>query len=70
MSKREGLVVTEFVTPTGSRWSFGTAIPTTGTAKKGDMVWNTAPAAAGTLAWVCTAAGTPGTWKAVSGIAA
>ena len=29
----------------------------------GDVVYNIAPAAAGTIGWVCTASGTPGTWK-------
>jgi len=39
----------------------------TGTWRVGDIVWNTAPtgspAAAG---WICTTAGTPGTWKAIT----
>ena len=39
------------------------AAPTTGTWKVGDIVWNSAPASAGYLGWVCTVAGTPGTWK-------
>ncbi len=47
----------------------GTAAPATGTWQQGDLIWNSAPAAAGTLGWVCTTAGTPGTWKAISGIA-
>jgi hypothetical protein len=41
----------------------GTVAPTTGTWKKGDVVWNTSPAAAGFIGWVCVTAGTPGTWK-------
>lgn len=43
--------------------------PTSGTWAVGDIVWNTAPAAAGTLGWVCTTAGTPGTWRTFGGIA-
>jgi hypothetical protein len=39
------------------------AAPTTGTWKLGDIVYNTSPASAGYVGWVCTAAGTPGTWK-------
>ena len=39
------------------------ATTTTGTWAVGDIVWNTAPAASGNIGWVCTAAGTPGTWK-------
>lgn len=48
-----------------------TAAPTTGTWNQGDMVKNSAPAEAGTAGskyvvthWVCTVAGTPGTWLA------
>lgn len=70
MAKREELYVNITTFPNGVRHWQGSAAPTTGTAKKGDFVWNDAPAAAGTLGWVCTTAGTPGTWKAVSGIAA
>jgi hypothetical protein len=36
----------------------------------GDVVYNTAPAAAGTIGWVCTTAGVPGTWKTFGAIAA
>jgi hypothetical protein len=39
------------------------AIPTTGTWVVGDVVYNSAPASAGFIGWVCTVAGTPGTWK-------
>lgn len=45
---------------------YGTAAPTAGTYKDGDICWNAAPAAAGAAFWVCTTPGTPGTWKAVS----
>jgi hypothetical protein len=68
MTKREQLPVTEFLTPTGAVWDFGTAAPTTGTHKLGAIRWNTAPAAAGVIGWTCTAAGTPGTWKTVGTI--
>jgi hypothetical protein len=47
----------------------GTAAPTAGTYKRGDVVWNSQPAAAGTVGWVCTTAGTPGTWKTFGTIA-
>jgi hypothetical protein len=47
----------------------GSAVPTTGTWKLGDIVWNTAPASGGTPGWVCTVAGTPGTWKAMANLA-
>jgi hypothetical protein len=39
------------------------AAPTTGTWKLGDIVYNTSPASAGFIGWVCTVAGTPGTWR-------
>lgn len=48
----------------------GTAAPTTGTWVRGDRVWNTTPAASGTMGWVCTTAGTPGTWKTFGAISA
>lgn len=43
--------------------------PAIGAWTRGDIVWNTLPAAAGTLGWICTASGSPGTWKAIGGIA-
>lgn len=56
----------------GMRQYYGTAIPTgSGIAYvPGDIVWNSNVIAGGTLGWVCTTAGAPGTWKAISGIAA
>lgn len=50
----------------GARHFFGTAAPSAGAFAQGDIVWNTAPTAGGTLCWVCTASGSPGTWKTVS----
>jgi hypothetical protein len=43
--------------------TYGTAAPTTLTWRVGDIRWNTGAAAEGYVGWVCTAAGTPGTWK-------
>lgn len=40
-----------------------TSIPTTGTWRVNDIVTNGAPATGGYIGWVCTVAGTPGTWK-------
>lgn len=52
-----------------ARYQAATAAPTTGTYQQGDFVTNSAPAEAGValsryviLGWVCTVAGTPGTW--------
>lgn len=39
------------------------ASPTTGTNYVGDIVYNSSPASAGFIGWVCTVAGSPGTWK-------
>lgn len=39
------------------------AAPTTGTWKRGTVIYNSTPSSAGFVGWVCTASGTPGTWK-------
>lgn len=52
------------------KWFPGTAAPTTGAYNVGDMIWNTAPAASGNIGWVCTGAGSPGTWKTFGSISA
>ena len=48
----------------------GTAAPTTGYYKVGSIVYNTAPTAGGTIGFVCTAEGSPGTWKTFGAISA
>lgn len=50
--------------------TWGSAAPTTGTHKRGDIVYSTAPAASGFIGWVCVAAGSPGTWKTFGAISA
>jgi len=40
------------------------AKPTTGTWRVSDWVLNTAPGSTSPLGWICTVAGTPGTWQA------
>lgn len=47
-----------------------TSAPTSGTYQRGDFVRNSAPSEAGAggskyviFGWICTTAGTPGTWK-------
>lgn len=42
---------------------FSDAAPTTGTWAKGDIVFNNLPTAGGFIGWVCTTAGSPGTFK-------
>lgn len=46
------------------------AAPTTGTWRVGDIVYNDTPTAGGFIGWVCTTAGTPGTWKTFGAISA
>ncbi len=43
----------------------GAAAPVAGTWAVGNRVWNSAPAAAQPMGWICTVAGTPGTWRAM-----
>jgi hypothetical protein len=44
------------------------AAPSSGTYVTGDVVLNQAPTAGGKVGWVCTAGGSPGTWKAFGAI--
>ncbi len=46
------------------------APPVSGAFLVGDVCWNSSPTAGGNIGWVCTTAGTPGTWKAFGTIAA
>ncbi|MEZ0212424.1 MAG: glycosyl hydrolase family 28-related protein [Xanthobacteraceae bacterium] len=48
----------------------GAAAPTTGTWRRGDVVSNESPSAAGVPGWVCVTAGSPGTWRAMAALAA
>jgi len=50
----------------------GDASPQTGTGTwiQGDICYNTNVAAGGTVGWVCTTSGTPGTWKTFGTVAA
>lgn len=45
----------------------GTAVPTIGFWRKGDIVINTSPSASTPTLWVCTVSGEPGTWTALGG---
>jgi hypothetical protein len=54
----------------GKNIVYGTAAPTTGTWAVGDRMYHTAPSAGGFIGWVCTGAGTPGTWKTFGAITA
>ncbi len=45
-------------------------IPAIGTFDVGDKVYNDTPTAGGSIGWVCTVAGSPGTWKSFGSIEA
>jgi len=47
----------------------GSAKPTVGEYKKGDIVWNTDPKPTGYVGWICVREGTPGEWKPFGQIA-
>jgi hypothetical protein len=49
--------------------TFNSAAPTAGTWVRGDIVWKTSPSSGASPGWVCTAAGTPGTWTAMANLA-
>jgi hypothetical protein len=54
----------------GLRQMWFNAAPSVGTWLVGDIVWNTSASAGGFVGWVCTTAGTPGTWKTFGAISA
>ena len=41
----------------------GSEIPTSGTFRQGDIVWNENPVPTGYVGWICVRSGTPGEWK-------
>lgn len=52
-------------------WNFSvrtSAAPVTGAWRVGDTAWNSNPGAGQPPGWVCTTAGTPGTWKAMANL--
>jgi len=54
----------------GATRNYLTAAPGAGTWKRGDVVYHQQPSASGNMGWVCTTAGTPGTWKSWGTISA
>jgi hypothetical protein len=60
-----------YVMDNGKRVFYAAAAPTSSefTAVLGDIIWKTSPTAASTPGWVCTTAGSPGTWKAMANLA-
>jgi hypothetical protein len=53
----------------GKRFEVGSDAPSTGSYRKGDIVWNTEPRPTGYAGWICVREGTPGTWKLFGQIA-
>ena len=51
-----------------NRWQSNTGAPGSGTWVRGDVVWDSTPTAGSFMGWVCTTAGTPGTWKTFGAI--
>ena len=73
MAEREQMTVTElFLGPNGNRQVqvSGAAAPTAGDWKRGDIAWFASPSAGGPPGAICTASGTPGTWKNMANVAA
>ncbi|MGO9112596.1 MAG: hypothetical protein ACLP9L_25475 [Thermoguttaceae bacterium] len=56
----------QYLTVGANHLAWGSAAPTTGTWAQGDLCWNTGATASGSPGWICTAAGTPGTWTAMA----
>jgi hypothetical protein len=52
------------------REKYAGAAPTTGWHKRGEYRLDSTPTAGGTMGWVCTTDGTPGTWKTFGAITA
>lgn len=49
---------------------YASAAPTSMTWRVGDITWNKEPSTGEYVGWICTVAGTPGTWKGFGAIAA
>jgi hypothetical protein len=49
--------------------NFQAAVPTHGAWAVGEQIWNNAPAAGAAAGWICTVAGSPGTWVAMANLA-
>lgn len=54
----------------GRQCEFGSAAPSSGAWTVGDICYSTDPASTGYLGWVCTVAGSPGTWKTFGAVTA
>lgn len=69
MQRDGGLACLSLKLTNGQIWKYGSAAPGSGSHVVGEIVWNQTPTSGGTIGWVCTGAGTPGTWKTFGTIA-
>ena len=53
----------------GKKFEVGNTIPTTGSYRKGDIVWSDNPKPTGYVGWICVREGSPGSWKPFGQIA-
>ena len=53
----------------GRKFQVSNGTPTSGTYRKGDMIWSDNPQPTGYVGWVCVREGTPGEWKQFGQIA-
>lgn len=49
-------------------WTYAVAAPVAGAHLVGDIVWNSSPVSGGFVGFICTGAGSPGTWKTFGAI--
>jgi hypothetical protein len=59
-----------YIEVSGHKMTWTAAEPASGTWAQGDVAWNTGAALSGSPGWVCTTAGTPGTWKTMAVVSA
>lgn len=50
--------------------TWGATAPSSGTWARGDVCWNTGVTGGGSPGWICSAAGTSGTWKTLANVGA
>lgn len=53
---------------TPERHTFGSAAPSSGAWRQGDIRWNVSPGVGGWIGWVCITSGTPGQWRGFGAI--
>jgi hypothetical protein len=61
-------VPTDSVVQTSPSVEYGTAVPASGRYQRGSIVWNLGAVSGGYAGWICTAAGSPGPWRAFGAI--